>query len=163
MEEGDCVGGEDLAVGPGETHSMTDVLDGVVGGRGVDFEAMMDARVKRSIATHGESRVKLGQADEEERQQGSAIPFVIGQDVQVIEYVLVKQVSLVEKEDGVDLLFGEIFDVRADGVEDGGGSRRRREAERQADLSIEVAAAEGRVMAIGESESLLRETVAQCT
>jgi hypothetical protein len=70
--------------------------------------------------------------------------------VQVSEHLLVQEVRLVEEEDGVDALLREVLDVRGDGVEDGSGRRVRREAEREAELAVEVAPAQRRVVAAGE-------------
>ena len=108
-----------------------------------------------------ETVVELGQADEDEGQQRAAVPLVIEEDVQVVERVLVKEVRLVEEEDGVEALAAEIFDVGADGEEDGRGGGGRREAEGEAELAIEVAAAERGVMAVGETEAGLRQAMAE--
>jgi hypothetical protein len=67
--------------------------------------------------------------------------------VQMVERVLVKQVRLVEEEDRVDALAAEVLDVVADGVEDGRRGGGRGQAEGVAELAIEVAAAEGGVVA----------------
>jgi hypothetical protein len=80
---------------------------------------------KRAVAPEREPVVQLGQAHEHEGQQRAAVPLVVEQDVQVVEHVLVKQMSLVEEEDGVDTLAAEILDVRRDRKEDRGGGRRR--------------------------------------
>src|SRR5581483_10249688 len=72
----------------------------------------------------------------------------------MVESVLVKQVGLVEQEGGMDALGSAVLDVAAELVEQAaGGDRRRRQAEREAELAIEVAAAEGGVVAIGEAEA----------
>ena len=128
---------------------------------GSTCEAAVEARVERAVAAQREAVVELGQADEDEREQRAAVPLVVEQDVQMVERVLVEQVGLVEEEDGVDALAAELLDVGGDGVEDGGRGGRRREAEGEAELAVEVAAAEGGVVAVGEAEALLGEAVAQ--
>jgi hypothetical protein len=57
---------------------------------------VVDARVQRAIAAQREPLAKLGQTEEDGRQQSAAVPGVIGEDVQMVERVLVEQVRLVE-------------------------------------------------------------------
>jgi hypothetical protein len=49
--------------------------------------------------------------------------LIIEEDMQVVEDVLVQEMSLVGKKDRVELLVSEVFDVRAYGIEDGCGCR----------------------------------------
>ena len=102
---------------------------------------------------------ELRQADEDDGEEGFAVPVVVGEDVQVVEHVLVEQVGFVEEEDGVDASGAELVDVLADLVE----ARRRRgtraQAQRQAELAIEVATSERSVVAVGETESGFRESL----
>jgi hypothetical protein len=70
--------------------------------------------------------------------------------MEVPEHLRVEQVRLVDEEDGVDPVLPEILDVRRDRVEDRGGGRLRREAEGEAELPVEVAAPERRVVAVRE-------------
>ena len=72
----------------------------------------------------------------------------------MVQHVLVEQVRLVEQEDRVHALFAELFDVRADGVEDACRGCGGREAERDAELPIEIAATEGCVVAVGEAKAV---------
>ena len=95
---------------------------------------------------------QLGQSDEEEREQGARVPLVVEQDVEVIEGVGVQEVGLVEEEDGVDAVLAELLDVGADGVEDGRRGGGGGEAQGEAELAVEVALAERRVVAVGEAE-----------
>src|ERR1700760_3789676 len=72
----------------------------------------------------------------------------------MVEGVLVKQVRLVEQERGMDALGGAVCDVAAELVEQAaGGDRGGRQAECETELAIEVAAAEGGIVAIGETEA----------
>jgi hypothetical protein len=80
--------------------------------------------------------------------------------VEVVDDVLMQQVRLVEEEDGVKPLVAKLLDVRGDGEEDGGGGGRGLEAQREAQLPVEVAPAQGGVVAVGEAEAL-SETVPQ--
>lgn len=139
---------------------MTDVVRRVVGRRGLDVQAVVDARVERALVSTRQALSQLGQADEEQGQERAAVPLVVAQDVQVIEHVLVEQVRLVEQEDGVALLGGELLDVARDLVEDGGGGLRV-EAEGEADVPVEVASAERGVVAVGQAEAGLGEAASQ--
>jgi hypothetical protein len=71
-------------------------------------------RLRRSASRSRE----FGQADEDDGEEGFAVPVVVGEDVQVVEHVLVKQVGFVEEEDGVDAGGAELVDVLADLVEE---------------------------------------------
>ena len=119
----------------------------------------MEARVEGAVAAELEAIAQLGEADEDEGQERAAVPLVIEQDVQMVERVLVQEVALVEEEDGVDAVAAEVLHVRRDRVEDGGGRRRRRETEGDAELAVEIAPAEGDVMAVGEAEAGLGRRV----
>lgn len=77
------------------------------------------------------------------------------------EDVGVEQVGLVEEEDGVDAGLCELMNLRGDRVEDGRGGGLGGEAEGDAQLPIEIAAAEGGVVAVGEAEALPGEALAQ--
>ena len=121
----------------------------------------MDAGVQRAIAAEGEAIAELRQADEDEREQGAAVPVVVEEDVEVVEGVLVQEVGLVEEEHGVDALFGALLDMTRDGVEQAACGGRGRELEGRAELAIEVAAAEGGVVTVGEAEAGGGDAVAQ--
>jgi hypothetical protein len=82
--------------------------------------------------------------------------------VQVVHHVLVKHVSFIDEKDWVHSFAAEIFDVRRDCIEDGGGSRRRRKADGGAELPIEVAAAERGIVAVRQAKPLGRNALAQC-
>jgi hypothetical protein len=121
----------------------------------------MEAGVEGAVAAKLEAVAQLGEADEDERQERAAVPLVIEEDVQVVEGVLVKEVALVEEEDGVDAVAAEVLHVRGDRVEDGGGGGRRREAKGDAELAVEVAPTERDVMTVGEAETGLGQARAQ--
>src|SRR5687767_15781014 len=73
--------------------------------------------------------------------------------MQVVEYVLVEQVTLVEQEDRVDVLLAELTDMTGHLVENTSGGCLGRETQREADLAVEIAATEGGVVAVGQSEA----------
>ncbi len=52
----------------------------------------------------------------------------------------------------MDALLGTLLDVAADRVEQAAGGRRRSEAERDAELAVEVAATERGIVVVGESK-----------
>ena len=62
---------------------------GVIGGEGGDFESVMYTRVQRAIMAERKALAKLGQSDENEREQCPAIPRIIEQDVKMVERILV--------------------------------------------------------------------------
>ena len=154
--------GEEVALTSGELEAESEVVRGVVGGERGDDESARDAGVEGAMSSKGESVDEIGESDEEEREKRSAIPLVIQQDVQVVEGVGVEQVRLVEKEDGMDALLPELLDVGADGVEDCRRGRRRGEAECDAELPVEVALSERRVVVVGQSVARSLEPLAKC-
>jgi hypothetical protein len=81
--------------------------------------------------------------------------------VEVPEHLRVEKVGLVDEEDRVDALAAEVLDVGGDGVEDAGGGGLGVEAEGEAELAVEVAAAERGVVAVGESVAGLGEALAE--
>lgn len=111
VQQADRVGGKQLAFAAGATQAEAEVLGSVIGDKGLDLEAVIDAGVQRAVAPQGEAVAELGQPDEDEREQRAAVPLVVEQDVEVVEGVLVQEVSLVEEEDRVDALAGELLDV----------------------------------------------------
>jgi hypothetical protein len=107
--------------------------------------------------------VHFGQADEENAEQSQAIPLVVGQDVKVVEHVLMEEMGLVEQEYGMRALLAELLDMARHLKEDGGGGGFWGKAECQAELAIEVSTTEGGIMAIGEPEAGLGQMLLQCT
>lgn len=71
-----------------------------------------------------------------------------------------KQVSLVDEEHRVHLVGAKLFDVSADREEDRRGRGARRQAKGEADVTVEVAPAERHVVAVGQSEAVLRQPMA---
>ncbi len=151
VEQRRGVGGEEFAVAAGVTETEAEVLGCVVGQEGLDLQASVEARVERAIAAEGEAIAKLWKPDDHERQERAAVPLVVEEDVQVVEGVPVQEVGLVEEEDGMDAFSGELLDVARDGVEEVAGGGGGREAEREAELAIEVTASEGGVMGVGQA------------
>jgi hypothetical protein len=154
VHEGDGVRGEDVAIGTGAAHTMRDVVGGVRGAGLTEGDAGVDARAERAILAQGEPVLELGQAHQHDREQRSGVPLVIGQDVQVLEDVLVQEVRFIEQEDRVDAFFAELLHVLVDGVEDCGRGGLWRETEREANMAVEVASAERRVVAVGQAEAV---------
>src|SRR5262245_54460372 len=114
---------------------------------------MVDARVQRAIAAQREPLAKLGQANEDEREQRATIPGVIEQDVQMVEGVLVQQVGFVEEEHGMDALGGAVFDVTTERIEQAPRGGHRGQSQGVAELTVEVAATEGGIVAVRESKA----------
>ena len=79
----------------------------------------------------------------------------------MVERVLVKEMRLVEEKGRVNAVAAELLDMSRYGVEDGGGGRRRRETEGEADLAIEIATPEGGIVAIREAKAGLGNAMAQ--
>jgi len=161
VEKRDGVTREQLAVAAGQAQAVAQVLGGVVESDWGDVHARVQARQERLVEAGGQAGLKLGEADEDDGEQGPAVPVVVEQDVEVAEHVGVEQVRLVEEEDGVDAAGGELMHVRGDSVEHGGRGGLRLQPERQAQLPVEVAAAERRVVAVRQAEALLGEAMAQ--
>jgi hypothetical protein len=161
VEHGDGIGGEELSVTADAVETHAEVLGGVVGDEGVDVQAAVETGVEGAIAAQGEPVVKLGEADEHEGEESTAVPLVVEEDVEVVEGVLVEEMGFVEQEDGEDPVAAELFDVGGDGVEDGGRGGRGREAEGETELAVGVAPSEGGVVAVGEAESLRGQLLAE--
>ncbi len=127
VEQDDSVGGEYLAGTARARQSHAEVLAAVVWGQRTDLEAVVEARVERAIASERQALAELGEPDEDERQERAAVPCVVEQDVQVVERVLVQEVSFVEEKHRMDALCGVVFDVPGERVEEAAGGRRGRE------------------------------------
>ncbi len=84
--------------------------------------------------------------------------MVVGEHVQMIEDFLSKEMGFVEQEDGMDALASELLDVGADGIEDAGCGGLGFESHGETKLTVEVAFAESRVVAVGESVAGFGET-----
>jgi hypothetical protein len=132
-----------------------------LGGERSDRETVMQSRVQRAVSPEPQPLLEVGQADQDDRQQSAAIPSVVEQDVQMVERVLVQQVGLVDEQDGQESLLGELLDMGADGPEHvaAGGSARQPQGE--AELAIEIAPPQSDVVAVGQSETLLGQRMAQ--
>src|ERR1700729_1196262 len=161
VEDGECVGREDVLGGADAREASADVVGGVVGQEASEGEAVMDARGEGAISPEPEPVLEVGKSDEDQGEQRLLVPLVIEQDVQVVERVLVEQVSLVDEEDGTDALFGEVLDVGADGEEEIAGGGGLRQPEGEAEMAIEVSASDGRILAVDEPEVGGSEGVAQ--
>jgi hypothetical protein len=98
MQERDAVGREDLAVAPSAPQAQGEVFGGVSGGKRFDGETAGEARIEGATSAEAETCFEIAEADEDEREQCLGVPFVIEEDMQMIERVLVKEVRLIEKE-----------------------------------------------------------------
>ena len=121
----------------------------------------MDTGVQRPVLAEPHSVAQLGQSDQHEAEQRGRVPLVVAQDMKVLEDLLVEEVGLVEEEDGVDALLAELTDVLVDRVEDRGRRGARAQAEREAELPVEVASPEGGVVAVGQAEAGLGQAMAE--
>src|SRR5690606_23433814 len=117
VQEGDAISGKELALTAGAAESHGEVFAGVLGGERVDGEPAREPRVERAASAETETRLEVAETDEHEREERLGIPLVVEQDVQVIEGVLMKEVDLVEQEDGVEPLLREILHTLTDGIE----------------------------------------------
>ena len=81
---------------------MVQILGGVVGADGGDAQTGVEPRKQRLVCRVAEAVLEFGQADEDNREQSLRVPLVVEQDVKVAEHVLMQQVGLVQKQDGVD-------------------------------------------------------------
>lgn len=161
VKDGDCVDGERGLVCAGLGRAIGEVLGGVVEGRGAEVKPRVDAALERAILSEREAVTEFWQTDEDNGEKRARVPAVVGEDVQMVEDVLVQQVRFIDEEDRVHALAFELLDVMADGVEDGGRGGFRIEAKSEADLPVEVAPSERRVVAVGELEASFGESLAQ--
>ena len=79
----------------------------------------------------------------------------------MFKHVLMQQMRFVDEQHGMHLVVAERVHVRVDRIDDSGRRRRRREAEREADVAVEVPTSERHVVAIRESESVLRKSMSE--
>ena len=121
----------------------------------------MDAGEQGAVRAAREVLLQLGETDEDEGQERFRVPLVVQEDVEMRHHVGVQQVSLVEEEDGVHLVAPEFLHVGLDGEEQVGRRGRRVQAERVAEVAVEVAAPEGGVAAVGEPKAGLGEVTAK--
>lgn len=73
VQEREGIAREELAVAAGEREPVADVVGGVVEGDGVETKAGVEAREQRLVRAERETVLELGQADEDERQQGARV------------------------------------------------------------------------------------------
>lgn len=151
MQESDGVKREQVAVAAGASEARPEVIGGVVESEGRKDEASVDAGEQTAVLAEPEAVEQIRQPDEDERQEGTGVPLVVEQDVEMVESVGVKQVSLIEEEERVDALFSELLDMRADGEEEGRRSGLGVEPQGEAELPIEVALAQSGIVAVGEA------------
>ena len=143
----------------GKAHAH--IFSGVGWRERVDAKAPMETGKEGAIASHAKPIQEVGQTDEDKRQERATVPLVIEQDVEVVERVLVEELSLVEQEDGMNAIVAEVSHVGGDRMEDAGRGGGGREAEGDAELAIEIAATEGGVVAVGEAKTSVRQSLAQ--
>ena len=101
VQDRDRVDGERALVRAGLGGAIGEVLGGVVEGGSSEVKARVDAALERAVLSKRESVAELWQADEDDREKRARVPAVVGEDVQMIEYVLVQQVRFIDEEDGV--------------------------------------------------------------
>ena len=78
----------------------------------------------------------------------------------MVEGVLVKEMSLVQKEYRMDAFGSELLDVGRDGMEDSGRAGGVAEAESKRELTVEVTPTQGGVVAVGETKSGIGKAMA---
>ncbi len=81
VHQRDRICGEDGLVRASELKPIGDVLGDVLARDVVQSESVMDARVQRAVAPSLELLFKFGQPDQDQRQECTAIPLVIQEDV----------------------------------------------------------------------------------
>src|SRR5689334_14856240 len=79
--------------------------------------------------------------------------------MQMVERVLVQQMRFIDEQDREGALSGEIFDVASDGEKHIARGRAVGDGEGVAEMAIEVATAEGDVVAVREPDRLSAEVV----
>lgn len=162
VQDGESVIGEQVALTAGGAETEADVLGRVGdGGRG-EQEAVMDAREQRAMGASGEVGFELGEADEDQREQGFGVPLIIEQDVQVSHHVGMEQVRLVEEEDRMELVASHLVDVSLDSEKEVGGGGGGLEPEGVAEVAVEVAPSESGIVTVGQPKACLGESMAQC-
>jgi hypothetical protein len=125
VEDGDGVVRKNVTVATGDSQAVAEIIRSILGIGRVELDAKLDAREERALVPACETLAELGQSDEQNRQEGAAVPLVVAEDMKVIEHVLMEQVGFVEEKDRMALLARELLDVLRDLVEDGrrGGLR----------------------------------------
>src|SRR5690606_7662741 len=123
-------------------------------------DAAVDARPERAVDAQAEPAPEVWQTDQDDGQQRLLVPGVVGEDVQVLQDVVADELGLVEEKDRVDALARKLLDVVVQGPDAGGGGLDR-QPQREAELAVEVAAAEGGVVAVGEAKAGLGQLGAQ--
>ena len=88
MKQGEGIFFKKVAVAAGAAKAEAEILCGVGVDERLDAQAGVEAGQKRAVFTQCETVGKLGEADENQGQQEFCVPFVIEQDVQVVEGVL---------------------------------------------------------------------------
>ena len=80
-----------------------------------------EALVERFVDRHGEAAAQFGEADQQQTQAVIGVHRVVGQQPQVVEYVVAQELRLVDDQDGQQFgLLNEAGDLGADGAVGGG-------------------------------------------
>ncbi len=120
----------------GET--VLDVLDRFFGFGFTEAETDMDPGPEGAVLRQGHACPEFGKTHEDERQKRFTIPLVVGQNVKMLEDVLMEQMGFIEQKHGMRAFSAELLDVGADGIEDRGGGGLWRKSEGEAELVINV-------------------------
>ena len=153
VQHRDGVAGEDLAFDSVLSETVMNVISGVIGAVAIDSDSTVQSGVERPVAAHLEAIFQLGETDQDNAQPSAPVPLVVEQHVKMFEHRLLKQLGLIEQKDGVHTFSRMVFDIRGNGPKDGAGISGCGDADRVAELTIEVTAPQRYVMTISKPET----------
>ena len=112
---------EQRQLGTGETQAVGEIGVEFVAVEAAEMVADDEALVERFVDRHGEAAAQFGEADQQQTQAVVGVHRVVGQEPQVVEYVVAQELRLVDDQDGQQFgLLNEAGDLGADGAVGGG-------------------------------------------
>ena len=91
---------EQRQLGTGETQAMGEIGVEFVAVETAEMVADDEALVERFVDRHGEAAAQFGEADQQQTQPVIGVHRVVGQESQVVEYVVAQELRLVDDQDG---------------------------------------------------------------
>jgi len=146
--------GEDFLGRAGDFHAVAQVGVHAAHIQGLQGDSHRQARGQGGQDVSLEDLPELGEAHEDEGEEGPGVPLVVEEDVEMLQDREGEEMGLVQDQDGVDLLArGHLLDMGLDSPEEGGCRGLGFEAEGGGELAVEIPAADLGVVDVGHPET----------
>jgi len=160
MHQRQGVDRKDLVGTAGKCDPMTDIVAGVIDGQRLYTQSAVYARQEGPLCSEAQSILKFGQAHKHYRQQRSRVPFVVQQDMQMSQNVVMQHMGFVKNQYGMLLASCKISNVGGDSEEQCCGGCLGGDAQGKTKLSVEITPAKRWIVAVGQPKALTRQFLA---